>query len=213
MQIGLFFGSFNPIHVGHLIVAEAVVASGKADQVWFVVSPHNPHKKKAKLAHEHDRLEMVRVATADNSNFRVSDVEFRMPQPNYTIYTLNKLAQKHPQHNFQLIIGEDNLLSFPRWQSYKEIIAHYGLLVYPRPGLPVLQAEAVKENAPLTEAKQQAAAAAERLKQHSNCHILQAPLLDISATYIRKAIAGGKSIRYLVVPEVEGYIRAKLLFQ
>ena len=186
MKIGLFFGSFNPIHVGHMIVANIMAETTDFDKVWFVVSPHNPLKQSKALLHEFDRYDMVQAAVADNYKLQVSDVEFNLPKPSYTVHTLAHLAEKHPEKKFSLIIGEDNLESFPRWKNHQQIVDHYGLYVYPRPHV-----------------------AESQLKSHSNVKMVDAPLLDISATFIRNCVKNNKSIRYLVPEPVEQIIRSK----
>lgn len=189
-KIGLFFGSFNPIHIGHLIIASIVKETSDVDEVWFVVSPQNPFKKNKNLLHEFDRLEMVRLATTDDFSFRVCDVEFRMPKPSYTIDTLTVLQEKHPTKEFHLIIGEDNLASFPKWKNHEQILEHFGLIVYPRPN-----------------------AADSDLKNHESVRFIDAPEMDISATLIRKLIKEGKSIKYLVPDAVASLIGLKKYFQ
>jgi nicotinate-nucleotide adenylyltransferase len=187
VKIGLYFGSFNPIHVGHLIIAETLYDRSDLDEVWFVVSPQNPLKKKQSLAHEHDRLRMVELAIEDNFNFRASDVEFRMPRPSYTIDTLTYLTEQYPQHQFCLFLGSDNLDQLKKWKNYKQILEHHAVIVYPRPGEP-------KEF------------------DHPSIRVINAPLLDISATFIRKSIQEGKSVHYLIPESVADYIRDKKLF-
>ncbi|MDH3710519.1 MAG: nicotinate (nicotinamide) nucleotide adenylyltransferase [Cyclobacteriaceae bacterium] len=181
MKIGLFFGSFNPIHIGHLIIANTMAEH--LDRIWFVVSPQNPFKKNKSLLHEFDRLTMVEKAIQDNHKFAVSDVEFSMPRPSYTIDTLSYLAEKNPHHQFQLIIGSDNLKRFPQWKNYQQILDEYGLMVYPRPGK-----------------------SADQFMDHPKVHYVEAPLLDISATYIRKCVKEGRSLRYLLPMSVAQYI-------
>lgn len=188
MKIGLYFGSFNPIHMGHLIIAQSLFQRGGLDQVWFVVSPQNPLKKQESLAHEQDRLRMVELAIDDNYQFRASDVEFRMPRPSYTIDTLAYLSDKYPQHQFSIFLGSDNLSHFHKWKNYQAILENYPILVYPRPG----------------EVK--------RL-EHPGITYVDAPLLDISATFIRKAIQEGLSVRYLLPEKVEEYILDKKLYK
>ena len=173
-SVGLFFGSFNPIHVGHLIIANLVRTEGLVDEVWFVVSPQNPHKKRSNLLPEQDRLDLVRESIKDEYHFRASDIEFGMPRPSYTIHTLVYLEEKYPDFDFRLIIGEDNLNSLPRWRNFQEIL-HRGLIVYPRPNCETSQFSA-----------------------HKNVSWVTAPKMDISATLIRKLIREGKSIKYLV---------------
>lgn len=186
-KIGLFFGSFNPIHIGHLIIANTMLETTDLDEVRFVVSPQNPHKKRNTLLHEFDRLYMVERAISENYKLKGEDVEFRMPVPSYTIDTLTYLTDKNPDKEFVLIIGGDNLQHFQKWKNYEQILENYELYVYPRPDTP-------KEL---------------ELKNHPKVRMVQAPLLDISATYIRDLIKNGKSVRYLIPPEVEGYINSK----
>lgn len=188
MKIGLYFGSFNPIHLGHLIIAQTLYQRGGLDQVWFVVSPQNPFKKQESLAHEHDRLRMVELAIDDNFQFRACDVEFRMPRPSYTIDTLTYLSDKCPQHQFSLFLGSDNLSHFHKWKNYQAILGNYPVLVYPRPG----------------EVK---------TLDHPGVRYLDAPLLDISATFIRQSIQEGLSVRYLLPERVEQYILDKKLYE
>lgn len=189
-KIGLFFGSFNPIHIGHLIVANTLVETTDLAKVWFVVSPQNPLKPSKGLLHAFDRYDMVRAAVYDNYKLEVSDVEFHMPKPSYTIHTLAYLSEKHPDKEFRVIIGEDNLESFTRWKNYEQILENYGLYVYPRPGV-----------------------TSSELKRHRNVQVVEAPLLDISATFIRNSIRKGYSIRYLVPEGVEAIIREKKFYQ
>ena len=186
MKIGLFFGSFNPIHIGHLIIANLMVESSDLRKVWFVISPQNPFKPAKGLLHEFDRYDLVRAAVYENYKLEVSDVEFHLPKPSYTIHTLVHLQEKHPDKEFKIIIGEDNLTNFTRWKNYKQILENYGLYVYPRPGTQLSE-----------------------LRSHPNVTIVEAPLLDISATFIRERIRKGQSVRYLVPDAVEAMIRAK----
>jgi nicotinate-nucleotide adenylyltransferase len=186
MKIGLFFGSFNPIHIGHLTIANIMAENTDLKKVWFVVSPQNPLKPSKGLLHEFDRFDMVKAAIADNLKFEVSDVEFHLPKPSYTIFTLAKLREKHPDKEFRLILGEDNLENFRQWKNHEEILNQFGLYVYPRPRVTNSQ-----------------------LKSHANVQMIEAPLFDISATYIRQCVKNNKSIRYLVPEVVEQMIRAK----
>lgn len=189
MKIGLFFGSFNPIHIGHLIIANTMVTSTDLEQVWFVVSPQNPFKKSSSLLHEFDRYDLVQRAISDNSLLKVTDVEFHMPKPSFTIDTLVRIQEKFPQHEFKLIMGEDNLAQFPNWKNYDKILEYVGLYVYPRPGS--------KSHA---------------FKNHESVKFVEAPLLDISATFLRNKIKNGESIRYLVPEQVETTIRLKKFY-
>jgi nicotinate-nucleotide adenylyltransferase len=189
MRIGLFFGSFNPIHIGHLIIANTMAENTDLDQVWFVVSPLNPFKKAASLLHEFDRLDMVEMAIQDHYKLKASDIEFNLPRPSYTIDTLTYTQEKYPQHQFVLIIGGDNLEQFTRWKNHTQILEYYGLYVYPRPGMK-----------------------ASGLDSHPRVKQVEAPLLDISATFIRKCLQEHKSIRYLVPREIEEYILRKKFY-
>jgi len=195
-KIGLFFGSFNPIHIGHLIIANVMAENSDLNKVWFVVSPQNPFKPSHGLLHEFDRYDMVKAAIGDNYKIEVSDVEFNLPKPSYTIHTLAHLTEKHPTKQFKVIIGEDNLENFAKWKNYEQILDQYGLYVYPR-GNPALSQSVTKDE----------------IKRHPNVKMVEAPLLDISATYIRNCIKNNKSIRYLVPEAVEQMIRSKNFFR
>ena len=185
-KIGLFFGSFNPIHIGHLIIANIMAENTDLNKVWFVVSPQSPLKPSKGLLHEFDRYDMVKAAIADHYKLEVSDVEFNLPRPSYTIHTLAHLSEKFPAKEFKVIIGEDNLENFTRWKNHEQILDQFGMYVYPRPH-----------------------ATTSDLKHHPQVHMVMAPLLDISATYIRSCIKDNKSIRYLVPEPVEQMIRLK----
>lgn len=185
-KIGLFFGSFNPIHIGHLIIANTMVTNGNLDKIWFVVTPQNPLKPSKGLLHEFDRLDLVKAAIDDNYKFEVSDVEFHLPKPSYTAFTLAHLSEKNPDKEFVLIIGEDNLKNFSRWKNYQQILENYHLYVYPRPQV---------TNSDLA--------------RHANVKMIESPLLDVSATFIRKSVRDNKSIRYLVPVQVEQMIHSK----
>jgi nicotinate-nucleotide adenylyltransferase len=189
-KIGLFFGSFNPIHTGHLIIANLMAQTTDLKKVWFVVSPQNPFKPSKGLLHEFDRFDMVRAAIHDNYSLEACDVEFHLPKPSYTIHTLVYLQEKHPDKKFVLIMGEDNLESFTRWKNHQVILENYGLYVYPRPGVQLSE-----------------------LKSHPNIKFVNAPMLDISATFIRNCIRNKQSIRYLVPDAVEQTIKAKGFYQ
>jgi nicotinate-nucleotide adenylyltransferase len=186
MKIGLFFGSFNPIHMGHLIIANLMAETTDLKKVWFIVSPQNPFKHSKGLLHEFDRYDLVQAAISDNYKLEVSDVEFHLPKPSYTIHTLVHLREKHPDKDFKIIIGGDNLINFAKWKNYEQILKDYGLYVYPRP------------NTQLSE-----------LLSHPNVRSIKAPMLDISATFIRDCIRNNQSVRYLVPDIVEERIKAK----
>jgi len=199
MKVGLFFGSFNPIHVGHLIIANVMAENSDLNKVWFVVSPQNPFKPSHGLLHEFDRYDMVKAAIGDNYKIEVSDVEFNLPKPSYTIHTLAHLTEKHPTKQFKVIIGEDNLENFAKWKNYEQILDQFGLYVYPR-GNPASS----QSGQSVTK---------DEVKRHPNVKMVEAPLLDISATYIRNCIKNNKSIRYLVPEAVEQMIRSKNFFR
>lgn len=186
MKIGLFFGSFNPIHIGHLIIASIMAETTDLKKVWMVVSPQNPLKPGKGLLHEFDRYDMVRAAVHDSYNIEASDIEFHLPKPSYTIHTLVHLSEKHPDKEFKVIMGEDNLTNFVKWKNHERILEDYGLYVYPRPS-----------------------AQPSELKTHPNVKMVEAPLLDISATFIRKCIRNHHSVRYMVPDVVEEMIRLK----
>ena len=189
MHIGLYFGSFNPIHIGHLLVADTVAHDAHLDKVWFVISPRSPFKVDQELLHHFDRLDMVRLAIADNDKLGTTDIEFSLPQPNYTIDTLDALKAKYPQHRFSLVMGEDNLASLHKWKDAERIVTEYKVIVYPRPG--------TKEGP---------------LSQHPSVQHVYAPLMDVSATYIRKRLQAGLPVGYLVPESVQQYMRLKKLF-
>jgi len=181
MNIGLYFGSFNPIHTGHLIIANHIVEHSELDKVWFVLSPHNPLKSEHSLLNEYDRLHLAELAISDNPKFRVSNVEFHLPKPSYTIDTLTYLKEKFPLEHFFVIMGSDSYQNLPRWKNYEKILEYYQIIVYNRPGLEV------KGLRP-------------------GVTVMDAPLLEISSTYIREEIKAGRSIRYLVPDKVADYI-------
>ncbi len=184
MKIGLFFGSFNPIHIGHLIIANHVLSHSNLDRIWFVVSPHNPLKESSSLLNENHRLHLVRLAVEKESKFKASNIEFSLPRPSYTIDTITHLTEKFPQHEFSIIMGSDSFFNIKKWKNYKEILKQCRIIIYNRPNF----------EPDLTLSK--------------NVDIVNAPLLDISSTYIRKLIKEKKSIRYLVIDEVMDYILA-----
>lgn len=191
MKIGLFFGSFNPIHIGHLVIADVMADQTDLEQVWFVVSPLNPFKSSSSLLHEFDRLKMVELAIEDNYKFKASDVEFNMPRPSYTADTLAYLSDKHPQHEFKLIIGEDNLVHFHKWKNHEAVLENFGLYVYPRPQVDKKKIKVA----------------------HENIHYIDSPMLDISATFIRNSIRNEHSVQYLLPSAVVDYIRFKKFYQ
>lgn len=185
MKIGLYFGTFNPIHIGHLIIANHIAEHSYLDQVWMVVTPHNPLKKKSTLLDDYHRLQMVFLATEDFPKIKPSDIEFKLPQPNYTVNTLVHLEEKYPNYEFSLIMGEDNLKSLHKWKNYEVIIERHDIYVYPR-----ISSE--EENV--------------EFKNHSKIHLIDAPVVEISATFIRDNIKKGKNIQPLLPAKVWEYI-------
>lgn len=190
-KIGLFFGSFNPVHVGHMVIANFMATQTELDQVWMVVSPQNPLKPKHSLARDHDRLHLVRLAIGDNPGLRASDIEFSLPKPSYTIDTLTYLREKYPDYAFVLIMGGDNLASLHRWKNYELLLRDYSIFVYQRPEYEVPAA----------------------LAEHPSVQCFEAPLMHISASYIRSAIRAGHSIQYLVTEPVYQYLESSALYR
>lgn len=189
-KTGLFFGSFNPVHVGHLVIANFMATQTDLDELWMIISPQNPLKKKTSLARDHDRLRMVQLAIEDNSNLQASDIEFKLPQPSYTIDTLTFLKEKHPNHAFVLIMGGDNLASLHKWKNYELILRDHQIYVYQRPQYEL-----------------------GILKDHPSITLFEAPLMQISASYIRNCIKNKQSIRYLVPDIVLEEIEACSLYR
>ncbi len=185
MKIGLYFGTFNPIHVGHLTIANHMAEYSDLDQVWFVVTPHSPFKKKSSLLDNHHRYQMVDRAVEDYPNLRASDIEFNLPQPNYTINTLVYLEEKYPDYEFALIMGEDNLKSFHKWKNYEGILERHHIYVYPR--ISKGQRETHFDN-------------------HPKIHKVEAPIMELSSTFIRNAIKEGKNIRPMLPEHVWSYL-------
>ena len=174
MKIGLFFGSFNPMHIGHKVIASYLAEFSELEQVWFVVSPQNPLKQKQSLLDQYHRLMIIRMELEDNPKLEVSDIEFGMPQPSYSIDTLVRLKEEHPENEYALIMGADNLQNFHKWKNYEQILADYSVYVYPRPGIEISG-------------------------KHENIHIVKGvPQMEISASFIRKSIKEGKDISYLM---------------
>ena len=189
MKIGLYFGTFNPIHIGHLIIANHMAEYSDLDQIWMVVTPHNPFKKKNTLLEDSHRLEMVHLATEDFPKIKPSDIEFKLAQPNYTINTLVHLQEKHPTYEFSLIMGEDNLRSLHRWKNYEAIIAHHEIYVYPR----------ISTDEENLESK-------ESQDFGTKIYMIDAPVVEISSTFIRDNIKKGKNVQPLLPTEVWKYI-------
>ena len=184
-KIGLYFGTFNPIHIGHLTIANHMVEYSDLDEIWMVVTPHNPFKKKSSLLDNHHRLEMVHQATESYPKISPSDIEFKLPQPNYTVNTLAHLEERFSNKSFSLIMGEDNLKSFHKWKNYETILDHYSIYVYPR----------ISENS-----------IPEQFINHTKITKVDAPIMEISSTFIRKAIKEKKNCNPLLSQKVWDYI-------
>lgn len=185
-KIGLFFGSFNPIHIGHLILANYILENSDMDELWFVVSPQNPFKDKKSLLKDSNRLDMVQLAVKNYPRMRASNVEFSLPKPSYTIDTLTYLHEKYPDVSFALIMGEDNLQGLSKWKNAETLIKNHQIIVYPR----------IFENA----------ASTEEIKKHENISLIKAPVIELSATEIRTMIKEGKNVRPMLPPEVFEYL-------
>lgn len=190
-KIGLYFGTFNPIHVGHLIIANYMADYTELDEVWLVVSPQNPLKKRETLLKDHHRLTLVRIAVEDNAKLLACNEEFNLPIPSYTINTLAHLKEKFNKHKFHLIMGEDNLRSFHKWKNQDEILNNHKIYVYPR----VLTEQEMEENSNEYSSF-----------NHINIIRCQAPIMKISSSFIREAIQNKKDVRYLLTPDVHKYV-------
>ena len=192
MKVGLYFGTFNPIHAGHLIIANHMAEYSGLDQIWLVVTPHNPLKKKSTLLEDHHRLQMVFLATEDYPKLKPSDIEFRLPQPNYTVNTLAHLQEKFPTHEFSLIMGEDNLNSLHKWKNYEVILQNHDIYVYPR-----INTEIINPDIATT----------------ARIHKVNAPVIEISSTFVRNSIKEGKNVRPLLPEKVWQYVGHNLFYK
>ena len=192
MKIGLYFGTFNPIHIGHLIIANHMCEFSELDQIWMVVTPHNPLKVKNTLLDDYKRLEMVFQATENYPKIKPSDVEFKLPQPNYTVNTLVHLQEKYPSHEFSLIMGEDNLNSLHKWKNYDAILQHHDIYVYPR-----ISTETINPD----------------IQNQPRVHHIDAPIVEISSTFIRESIKAGKNVRPLLPEAVWQYVDHNNLYK
>ena len=190
MKIGLYFGSFNPVHIGHLVIANHIQQYSDLDQVWFVVSPQNPFKEKASLAKDYDRLHLVNLAIEDYPNLRASKVEFDLPKPSYTIDTLAVLKENHPEHEFCLIMGMDNLKSFHKWKNHELILKNYSIYVYPRIGSETGNWE-----------------------NHNQFQFVDAPIMEISSTFIRNAIKDKKNVNPMLPDKVWEYLDGSSMYK
>ncbi len=192
MKIGLYFGTFNPIHIGHLIIANHMAEYSDLNQIWMVVTPHNPLKKKENLLDDYKRLNLVALATEDFPKIKPSDIEFKLAQPNYTVHTLAHLHDKFPQHEFSLIMGEDNLKSLHKWKNYDVILQNHDIYVYPRISTETENLE---------------------FKNHPRIHLIDAPIVEISSTFIRESIKNKKNIQPLIPYKVWEYIDYNNLYK
>lgn len=192
MKIGIFSGSFNPVHTGHLIIANYLCEFEDLDEIWFVVSPQNPIKLRSSLLTDSHRVAMVKEAIRENRKFKYCDIEFSLPAPSYTVRTLRTLREKYPEHEFCLIIGADNWLIFDRWRDYQEILDNHSIFIYPRLGYKIDP---------------------DRSLHGKSIQITQSPIIEISSTFIRKGIAEGKNMNYYVPSNVYRYIVSNRLYQ
>ena len=184
-KVGLFFGTFNPIHVGHLIIGNHFVEHSDLDEVWFVVTPHNPHKEKSNLLDDNHRLTMVRIAVEDYPKLKACNIEFDLPQPNYTVNTLVHLEERYPEHCFSLIMGEDNLKSFHKWKNHEVILERHSIYVYPRISQGVIM---------------------DKWKNNTSITLVDAPIIELTSTFIRNSIKQGKNVKPLLPHEVWIYL-------
>ncbi len=197
MKVGLYFGTFNPVHVGHLVIANYMADYTSLDQVWMVVSPQNPLKEKKTLLADYHRLALAKEALADNPKIRVSDIEFHLPKPSYTTTTLTYLKEKYPDHEFSLIMGEDNLRTLHKWSNYEGILDNHQLYVYPR--VLTMQEE--------EEVQQIGVKPVSQFHDHKNVQFCEdAPVMKVSSSFIRKSIKEGKDVRYLLTEPVLAYV-------
>ena len=192
MKIGLYFGTFNPIHIGHLIIANHMAEHSDLDQIWMVVTPHNPHKQKSSLLDDYHRLHMVHLATEDYPKIQPSDIEFKLPQPNYTVNTLAHLQEKFPKHEFSLIMGEDNLNSLHKWKNYEVILQNHSIIVYPRLHSGEIDSQFIN---------------------HPKIHKIDAPIIELSSTFIRESIKNGKNVIPMLPNKVWEYVEHNLFYK
>jgi nicotinate-nucleotide adenylyltransferase len=192
MRVGLYFGTFNPIHIGHLIIANHMAEFSDLDEIWLIVTPHNPHKQKSTLLDDHHRLYMVQLAVDDYPKLKASEVEFKLAQPNYTVHTLSHLTDKYPQHQFSLIMGEDNLYSLHKWKNYEQILANHAIYIYPR--IFNKHTETIKIEC-------------------ENIFKIDAPIIELSSTAIRAGIKANKNMRPMMPEKVWQYVEHNLFYK
>jgi nicotinate-nucleotide adenylyltransferase len=189
-KIGLYFGSFNPVHIGHMAIAGYMTEFAGLDQLWFVVSPHNPLKKKETLLSDHHRLYMSQLAIGDNQKLKATDIEFKLPVPSYTIDTLTYLKEKFPKNEFCLVMGEDNLYTLHKWKNAIELVSRYPVYIYPRP-----------------DSRRPSSLILDQILHGADIHKVNAPVMEISGTFIREGIKNGKDMSYFLPPAVWKYIK------
>ena len=192
MKIGLYFGTFNPIHIGHMIIANHMAEYSDLNQIWMVVTPHNPHKQKTSLLDDYQRLHMVTLVTEDFTKIKPSDIEFKLPQPNYTVNTLAHLEEKYPKHEFALIMGEDNLNSLHKWKNYEVILENHHVYVYPR-----LNSGEIDD----------------QFINHNKIHRVGAPVIELSSTFIRESIKNKKNVIPMLPQKVWEYIDSSAFYK
>lgn len=192
MKVGLYFGTFNPIHIGHMIIANHMAEHSDLDQIWMVVTPHNPHKQKSSLLDDYHRLHMVHLATEDFPKIKPSDIEFKLPQPNYTVNTLAHLQEKFPTYEFSLIMGEDNLNSLHKWKNYEVILQNHAIYVYPRMNSGEIDSQ---------------------FTNHPKIHRVGAPVIELSSTFIRENIKNKKNVTPMLPNKVWEYIDHNLFYK
>ena len=190
LRVGLYFGSFNPVHLGHLVIANHMLNQADLDEVWFVVTPSSPHKQGVSMIPEEHRLQMAHLALADHPHLKASDVEFNLPRPNYTADTMNHLRKAHPEVTFSIIMGQDNLESFHTWKNHESLVAAHRMLIYPR----------------LTQGTSESEARTASWLAHDNVEVHEAPIIAISSTYVRDAIMAGHDVQFLLPDAVVAYI-------
>ena len=189
-KIGLFFGSFNPIHIGHTAIANYILEYSDLSEIWFIVTPQNPFKKDENLINEHFRLEMTKISIADDPRFKASDIEFNLPKPSFTINTLQELNRLYPSNIFVLLMGSDNIINLNKWKDADKIIGNYEIIVYPRQGYPISATDLPP-----------------------NTKIIDAPIMEISSTMIRNSLKAGKKLSYFLLSDVYKYVKMNDLYE
>ncbi len=189
-KIGLYFGSYNPVHVGHLALANFIAENMDLDEIWFVISPHNPFKDSAGLIDAEHRVQMLNIAIQDYKKFKLCDLELTLPKPSYSYKTIREIKKLHPHHDLSIIMGSDNVINIHKWKNIDDILEYCTIIVYPRPGYPV-----------------------DKDIHDSNIHFIEAPVFDIESTLIRKGIAEGKDYRFLLPYSVFDYIQIHKLYR